>query len=132
LSSIAGGLIFSMVNAAVEEDAYRGMLMHGLDSALGRGPAALVLQALAFGALHVQGCPRGALGFGLASIFGLLRGIIRRRSDGMFAPWLAHVFTDIVIAGIIPDGRVVTGRPRVRPTSAGGSDEAHVDNHRCC
>jgi hypothetical protein len=29
-------------------------------------------------------------------------GILRRRADGMFAPWLAHVFTDIVIAGIIP------------------------------
>jgi hypothetical protein len=127
LSSIAGGLIFSMVNAAVEEGAYRGVLMHGLDSALGRGPAALVLQALAFRALHVQGFPRGALGVGLASIFGLLMGIIRRRADGMFAPWLAHVFTDIVIAGIIlviaqPTGRC-TRRPRGSWAAAG---EANV------
>jgi hypothetical protein len=28
-------------------------------------------------------------------------GIIRRRAGGMFAPWIAHVFTDIVIAGIV-------------------------------
>jgi LmbE family N-acetylglucosaminyl deacetylase len=123
LSSIAGGLIFSMVNAAVEEGAYRGVLMHGLDSALGRGPAALVLQALAFRALHVQGFPRGALGVGLASIFGLLMGIIRRRADGMLAPWLHryrhrghHSCHRAAQQGAAPDGRVVTGRPRVRPT----------------
>ena len=29
---IAGGLIFSMVNAAVEEGAYRGVILHALDS----------------------------------------------------------------------------------------------------
>jgi hypothetical protein len=98
---IAGGLLFSMVNAAIEEGAYRGVLLHGLDTALGRGPAALVLQAAAFGALHVHGFPRGAFGVGLAAIFGLLMGLIRRRAGGMLAPWLAHVFTDVVIAGII-------------------------------
>jgi membrane protease YdiL (CAAX protease family) len=40
---IAGGLLYSMVNAVVEEGAYRGALLQGLDSALGRGFAALVL-----------------------------------------------------------------------------------------
>ncbi len=34
---IAGGLIFSMVNAAVEEGAYRGVILHALDSSLGPG-----------------------------------------------------------------------------------------------
>ena len=28
-------------------------------------------------------------------------GVIRRRGGGMFAPWIAHVFTDVVIAGIV-------------------------------
>jgi hypothetical protein len=28
-------------------------------------------------------------------------GLIRRRGGGMFAPWIAHVFTDVVIAGIV-------------------------------
>jgi hypothetical protein len=28
-------------------------------------------------------------------------GVIRRRAGGMFAPWIAHVFTDVVIAGIV-------------------------------
>lgn len=98
---LVGGVLFSMVNAALEECAYRGVLLHGLDTALGRGSAALVLQALAFGALHVHGFPHGVFGVGLAMAFGLLMGIIRRRADGLLAPWLAHVFTDIVIVGII-------------------------------
>lgn len=98
---IAGGLLFSMVNAAVEEGAYRGVIMHALDSSLGPGLAALLLQAGAFGAIHINGFPRGWIGVGLACIFGLLMGIIRRRAGGMFAPWIAHVFTDVVIAGIV-------------------------------
>jgi uncharacterized protein len=98
---IAGGLIFSMVNAAVEEGAYRGVMLHALDMSLGPGFAALLLQALAFGAIHIRGFPRGWFGVGLACIYGLLMGVIRRRAGGMFAPWIAHVFTDVVIAGIV-------------------------------
>jgi membrane protease YdiL (CAAX protease family) len=98
---IAGGLIFSMANAAVEEGAYRGVILHALDRSLGPGFAALLLQALAFGAIHIRGFPRGWLGVALACIYGLLMGVIRRRAGGMFAPWIAHVFTDVVIAGIV-------------------------------
>jgi len=98
---IVAGVIFSMVNAAVEEAAYRGVFLHALDSSLGPGFVALLLQACAFGAIHIRGFPRGWLGVGLACIFGLLMGVIRRRAGGMFAPWIAHVFTDVVIAGIV-------------------------------
>ncbi len=98
---IAGGVIFSMVNAAVEEGAYRGVFLHALDTSLGLGFAALLLQALAFGAIHINGFPRGWVGVGLTCIYGLLMGVIRRRAGGMLAPWIAHVFTDIVIAGIV-------------------------------
>jgi hypothetical protein len=98
---IVGGLIFSMVNAAVEEGAYRGVILHALDTSLGPGFAALLLQALAFGAVHIGGFPRGWLGVGLACIYGLFMGVIRRRAGGMFAPWIAHVFTDVAIAGIL-------------------------------
>jgi hypothetical protein len=90
-----------MVNAAVEEGAYRGVILHALDRSLGPGFAALLLQALAFGAIHIRGFPRGWIGVGLACIYGLLMGVIRRRAGGMFAPWIAHVFTDVVIAGIL-------------------------------
>ena len=98
---IVGGLIFSMVTAAVEEGAFRGVILHALDRSLGPGFAALLLQALAFGAIHIRGFPGGWIGVGLACIYGLLMGVIRRRAGGMFAPWIAHVFTDVVIAGIV-------------------------------
>jgi uncharacterized protein len=112
---IAGGLIFSMVNAAVEEGAYRGVILHALDRSLGTRFAALLLQAVAFGAIHIRGFPRGWIGVGLACIFGLLMGVIRRRAGGMFAPWIAHVFTDVVIAGIL----VFLARPNqsMKPTA---------------
>jgi hypothetical protein len=108
---VAGGLIFSMVNAAVEEGAYRGVISHALDSSLGPGFAALLLQAIAFGAIHIRGFPRGWFGVGLACIYGLLMGVIRRRAGGMFAPWITHVFTDVVIAGIL----VFLARPNQAP-----------------
>ena len=114
---IAGGLIFSMVNAAVEEGAYRGVILHALDRSLGPGFAALLLQAVAFGAIHIRGFPRGWLGVGLACIYGLLMGVIRRRAGGMFAPWIAHVFTDVVIAGIV----LFLARPNQSMTLTAGS-----------
>jgi uncharacterized protein len=110
---IGGAVIFAMLNAAVEEAAYRGVFLHALDRSLGPGFAALLLQALAFGAIHIRGFPRGWLGVGLACIFGLLMGLIRRRAGGMFAPWIAHVFTDVVIAGIV----LLLARPE-RPNQA--------------
>jgi hypothetical protein len=98
---IVGGLIFSMVTAAVEEGAFRGVILYALDRSLGPGFAALLLQAFAFGAIHIRGFLGGWISVGLACIYGLLVGVIRRRAGGMFAPWIAHVFTDVVIAGIV-------------------------------
>jgi membrane protease YdiL (CAAX protease family) len=98
---VVGGLLFSMVNAAVEEIAYRGIMMHALEQALGRGAVALGLQALAFGTLHIHGFPRGWIGVCLATIYGLMIGVVRVRAGGIFAPWLAHVLTDMAIVGIL-------------------------------
>jgi membrane protease YdiL (CAAX protease family) len=99
---ILGGVLFSMLNAAIEEGAYRGVIQNGLEATLGVGTAALCLQAAAFGAVHMRsGFPRGWIGVGLASVYGLMMGVIRRRSDGMLGPWIAHVLTDVVIVSII-------------------------------
>ncbi len=98
---IVAALLFSIVNAAVEEGAYRGVIMDALDRSLGAGIAALIIQAVAFGTFHIRGFPRGWLGVGLACIYGLMMGIIRRRTEGMLAPWIAHVFIDVVIMGIV-------------------------------
>jgi membrane protease YdiL (CAAX protease family) len=123
----AGGLIWAMLNAALEEAAYRGVFLHALDTALGPGFPALLLQALAFGAIHIRGFPGGWLGVGLACIFGLFMGVIRRRAGGIFAPWIAHVFTDVVIAGIV----LLLARPE-RPNQAMQRTASRAAVHVLC
>ncbi len=98
---IAGAFLFAMLNAAVEEFAYRGVLMEGLHRGTGSVAFALVGQAVAFGTLHINGFPRGPVGIALATIYGLMMGTLRIRSRGMLAPWVAHVVTDLVIIAIL-------------------------------
>lgn len=97
-----GAFLFAMLNAAIEEAAYRGVLLSALDATLGAGAVAVLLQAIAFGALHLYGgFPRGVAGVFLAFIYGLMLGALRRRAGGLLAPWIAHVLTDIVIFSIV-------------------------------
>jgi membrane protease YdiL (CAAX protease family) len=99
---VPGALLLSLINAATEEAVYRGVVLEALDTALGPGPVAVLLQAVAFGALHFRGgFPRGTLGVGLAFVFGLALGALRRKTDGLLAPWIVHVLTDLVIFSIV-------------------------------
>ena len=96
------GLAFAMGNAALEEAIFRGIMMDALDSAFGPGNTAVVLQAASFAFLHyVTGFPRGGWGLAMTFIYGLMLGTIRRRAQGMLAPWLAHVGADITIFAIL-------------------------------
>jgi membrane protease YdiL (CAAX protease family) len=94
----AVGVFFALVNALVEEITFRGVLLDALWSAVGLR-AALVLQAVAFGLVHIDGLPNGPWGAGLAGCYGLLLGLIRVRARGMVAPCVAHVLADLVIFG---------------------------------
>jgi hypothetical protein len=38
---------------------------------------------------------------GLASIYGLMMGIVRRQARGMLGPWMAHVMADVTIGAIL-------------------------------
>jgi uncharacterized protein len=96
-----GVILFACVNAAVEELVYRGAVMGALDEAFGPGVVSLLVQALAFGVLHLHGFPSGAVGVALATIYGLMMGLVRRHANGMLAPWIAHVGTDIAIGSIL-------------------------------
>ncbi len=123
-----GAVGFSMVNALVEEVAYRGVLMHALDAALGVGAASVLVQAIPFGLLHFSGgFPRGWIGVGLAVIYGIMMGMVRRRGQGMLAPWIAHVFTDISIAAI-----VLSLAQRVEPARIAAQDALVQKQHREC
>ena len=99
---LSGGILFSMVNAAVEEAAYRGVLFSALRSTFGIGVAAHLGQALAFGTLHFHaGFPRGVIGVVLTVVYGLMMSVLRVRSQGMLVPWTVHVLIDIVIVVIL-------------------------------
>jgi membrane protease YdiL (CAAX protease family) len=96
-----GVVVFAMLNGALEELVYRGVLLSALDAALGASALSLALQAIAFGAMHIHGFPSGAAGVGLASIYGLMLGLVRRQARGMLGPWLAHVLADVTIGAIL-------------------------------
>lgn len=99
---IAGGVFFSVINAAVEEGAYRGVVMHSLDQTVGtQKGVSMAFQATAFATLHINGFPRGWQGVLLAFFFGIFMGILRRKSDGILICWIAHVCVDLVIIGIL-------------------------------
>ena len=96
------GLGFSVFNAAMEEFVFRGMVMQALDSAFGPGGLSVAIQAWLFGAGHYrEGFPNGGWGLGMTFVYGIMLGTIRRRSQGMFAPWIAHVCADMVIFVIL-------------------------------
>lgn len=96
------GLGFAIGNAAMEEFLFRGVVMQSLDSAFGPRPISIVLQGWLFGAMHFfRGFPNGWWGVVMAAIYGIMLGVIRRRSGGMFAPWFAHVFADLAIFAIL-------------------------------
>ena len=60
-------------------------------------PAAVVLQALAFGVLHLHGVPNGPVGMVMAGVWGLLLGVLRLRSRGLLAPYVTHIAADATI-----------------------------------
>lgn len=96
------GLGFAILNAAMEEAVFRGVVMNALDRALGDGYASVGIQAILFAAFHYQsGFPNGASGFVLTLIYGILLGIIRRLSRGMLAPLIAHFVADLTIFSIL-------------------------------
>jgi membrane protease YdiL (CAAX protease family) len=94
--------LLAVVNAAVEEAAYRGVVMDALDRSIGRRVVSVILQASAFATLHFQsGFPRGTIGVALAFVYGVALGLLRHHAGGLMAPFLTHVLTDLVIFAIV-------------------------------
>jgi membrane protease YdiL (CAAX protease family) len=97
---LLAGVGFSVLNAVLEEIIFRGVLYEALVD--GYGPlAAVCIQAIAFGVVHAHGFPRGVIGVAMATLYGLVLGVLRQRSGGLVAPLVAHVFADATIFGIL-------------------------------
>jgi membrane protease YdiL (CAAX protease family) len=95
------GLAFVVINPAVEEALYRGVLYRALESETGSIRLTIAAQAIAFGALHVAGFPGGVIGMALAGVWGAILGLLRARTGGLRWSWWAHVATNIAIFGAV-------------------------------
>jgi membrane protease YdiL (CAAX protease family) len=98
-SVVLGGLCFAVVNAVLEEVAFRGILYDALESQWGPR-VALLCSSAAFGVTHLGGYPPGAFGATLAGLYGVLLGLLRQRTNGLAVPIVVHVFADLTIFGI--------------------------------
>jgi membrane protease YdiL (CAAX protease family) len=99
---LLSGMGFALFNAAMEEAAFRGIILEALDSALGPGPTALTIQAALFASAHfVEGFPNGFWGLSMTFVYGLMLGALRRHTKGLLAPWIAHLFADFTIFAIV-------------------------------
>ena len=92
-----GIVLYAALNAFYEEVLWRGVLMQSLEAAVGPGLSVVLLQAAGFGFWHFYGFPGGWLGVGLAAFFAFFMGLLRHRSKGLLACWLAHLVADTTI-----------------------------------
>ncbi|MFD9478341.1 MULTISPECIES: CPBP family intramembrane glutamic endopeptidase [Streptomyces] len=97
---LLGILAFSLINSFCEEAVFRGVFQTELTPLIGALPA-IAVQAFAFGLLHITGFPAGAAGVLLALVYGLFLGVVRERSQGMGAPYVAHVCADMTIGLLV-------------------------------
>ncbi|GII54934.1 hypothetical protein Pth03_33230 [Planotetraspora thailandica] len=94
--AILGIAAFALVNPVWEELLFRGVLLAELASVWGT-KAAVVLQAVLFGAAHFAGFPSGAIGMIMAGFWGFVLGVMRLRSGGILISYVVHVTANVVI-----------------------------------
>jgi membrane protease YdiL (CAAX protease family) len=91
---------FSLLNAALEELVFRGVLYEALLPGWG-APATVAITAVLFGLGHLHGYPPGPVGAVLAGLYGVALGLIRCWTGGLALAVACHVFADATIFGIL-------------------------------
>ncbi|HYA42246.1 MAG TPA: type II CAAX endopeptidase family protein [Syntrophobacteraceae bacterium] len=95
------GVLFSISNAICEEALWRGMIFDAVERVFSSSAAVIFIQALSFGAAHLNGFPRGVSGMVLATIYGCILGYVRQCAKGLMAPIAAHALADAVVYSIL-------------------------------
>lgn len=93
-------MFFSIVNAALEEFIFRGILWSAIADEW-NGRVALVVTAILFGIGHRHGYPPGYLGAVLAGIYGIALGILRWWTGGLALAIGCHICADATIMGLM-------------------------------
>lgn len=93
---------FALANAFAEEVVFRGLIQESLSRVFRNTYLVLILQASAFAAAHFSGgFPNGYLGYLMTFVYAMMLGYLRKRSNGILAPYVAHVIADTTIAGLL-------------------------------
>src|SRR5205085_590961 len=94
------GVCFSVVNAAIEEVIFRGILWEIVAKEWDQG-AALAITSVLFGIGHLNGYPPGLLGAIMAGLFGIMLGGLRWWTGGLGLALVCHVIADATIFCIL-------------------------------
>lgn len=97
---VTTGVVFTIVNATLEELVFRGVLFDAVRSQWGAS-VTVIATALLFGVGHVRGYPPGPLGACFAALFGLVLGVLRLWTGGLALPIVAHMGADATIYAIL-------------------------------
>jgi membrane protease YdiL (CAAX protease family) len=103
---IAAGVVFTIVNATLEELVFRGVLFDAIRSQWNVW-VTLIATSVLFGLGHLHGYPPGTWGAGLAIVFGFAVGLLRVWTGGLSLPIVAHMGADATIYWILVGGGAV-------------------------
>lgn len=90
-----------VINGTAEDSIWAGILLSAAEES--RLPTVLALGPVAasFGLAHLHGTPSGWLGVAMAGFWGLLLTLLRLRTGGMLATYVAHVCADATIVALL-------------------------------
>jgi membrane protease YdiL (CAAX protease family) len=99
-SLIVAGICFSLLNAALEEIAFRGVLWRAFAGEWNQR-VALIVTSVLFGFGHLRGYPPGPFGAVLAGMYGLALGVLRWWTGGLGLALACHVCADATIFSLL-------------------------------
>jgi uncharacterized protein len=97
---VLAGVVFSLLNAMLEELVFRGILWEALAREWNAG-VALGVTSVFFGLFHLYGYPPGPLGVVLAGLFGLALGLLRWWTGGLGLVVACHICADVTIFSLM-------------------------------
>lgn len=97
---LLAGVGFSVVNAAIEELIFRGILWDLVSDEWNQGTA-LGVTAVLFGMGHLHGYPPGPIGAVMAGLYGVTLGVLRWWTGGLGLATVCHIGADATIFCIL-------------------------------